>query len=191
MELTPLGIEGAWVADSPLWSDDRGFFREWFKREEIFSKTGIDFSVQQANISISNKGVIRGIHYSLAPEGQAKWVTCVTGSIIDVIIDIRPNSPTYKRIEYIELKSNQSRSLLIGKGLGHGFISLENKSSVSYLLSSPYSAKMEFGISPTDETLKINWHLEVAGVTGVIFSPKDANAPTLEELKLSGKLPLI
>jgi dTDP-4-dehydrorhamnose 3,5-epimerase len=190
MELTPLAIEGAWLAESPVWSDDRGFFREWFKREEIFLKTGKDFSAQQANISVSNKGVIRGIHYSLAPEGQAKWITCVSGSIIDVIIDVRPNSPTYKRIEYVDLNGKEGRSVLVGKGLGHGFISLEDKSAVSYLISSPYSAEVEFEIVPTDKVLNINWHLELVGGLGVILSSKDAGAPTLDELRLSDKLPL-
>lgn len=189
MELTPLSIEGAWLANSPVWSDDRGFFREWFKREEILSKTGIDFSTQQANISVSNKGVIRGIHYSLAPKGQAKWITCVTGAIIDVIVDIRPDSPTYKKVEYIDLKGNESRSLLIGEGLGHGFISLEDGSSLSYLLSTPYLPEAEFEILPTDETLKINWHLDLVGQFGIIISPKDAQAPTLEARKNQDKLP--
>jgi dTDP-4-dehydrorhamnose 3,5-epimerase len=190
MKLTPLGIEGAWLAESPLWTDERGFFREWFKRGEIYSKTGLDFSAQQANISVSNKGVIRGIHYSLAPEGQAKLVTCASGSIIDVIVDIRPNSPTFKKIEYVDLKGKSGNSLLIGAGLGHGFISLEEETSVSYLLSSPYVSELEFGISPTDQSLGINWHLELLDGAGVVISPKDATAPTLEERIINGTLPL-
>lgn len=190
MELTPLGIEGAWLAESRTRHDDRGTFREWFKQERIMEKTGLNFSVQQANISVNKKGVIRGIHYSLAPEGQAKWVTCVTGSIIDVIIDIRPSSPTFKRIEYVDLKAKDSKSLLIGAGLGHGFISLEDDTSVSYLLSSPYVPELEFGILPTDESLGINWHLELVGGDGVVISPKDASAPTLKEGIVNGTLPL-
>ena len=95
MELTPLGIEGAWLAESPVWSDDRGFFREWFKSESIKQVVGRDFKVEQANISSSTKGTLRGIHYSLATKGQAKWVTCVSGLIKDVIVDIRPNSKTF------------------------------------------------------------------------------------------------
>jgi dTDP-4-dehydrorhamnose 3,5-epimerase len=75
MELTMLGIEGAWFAESPVWSDERGFFREWFKSERIKKVTGRDFNVEQANISSSIKGTVRGIHYSLAAKGQAKWVT--------------------------------------------------------------------------------------------------------------------
>ena len=107
MKLTPLGIEGAWLAESPVWSDERGFFREWFKAEDILSATGIDFSIQQANISQSQHGVIRGIHYSLAPQGQAKWVTCVQGSILDVVVDIRPTSTTYK--QHVSSRPEQQR----------------------------------------------------------------------------------
>jgi dTDP-4-dehydrorhamnose 3,5-epimerase len=189
MELTPLNIEGAWLAHSPVWSDDRGMFREWFKQESIREKTGTNFLVQQANISVNKKGVIRGIHYSLAPEGQAKWVTCVSGSIIDVIVDIRPNSPTFKRIEYVNLKSEDGNSLFIGAGLGHGFISLEDETSISYLLSSPFAPELEFGILPTDETLGINWHLEIVGGDSFLISPKDATAPTLQERIIDGTLP--
>jgi dTDP-4-dehydrorhamnose 3,5-epimerase len=177
MELKPLGIEGVWLAQSPAFSDDRGFFQEWFKREEIISKTGLDFSTQQANISVSNKGVIRGIHYSLAPAGQAKWITCVAGSITDVIVDIRPNSPTFKKIEYITLTGQENQSVLISKGLGHGFISLEDGSSVAYLLNAPYAPEDEFAIHPFDETLNIDWGITQ---TKAILSSKDQNAPTFK-----------
>jgi dTDP-4-dehydrorhamnose 3,5-epimerase len=189
MELTPLSIEGAWLAESPVWIDDRGFFREWFKREEVFSKTGIDFSVQQANISLSQRGVIRGIHYSLAPEGQAKWVTCVQGSILDVVVDLRPESATFKKHELVDLKGNEGRALLIGVGLGHGFLSLDDNTSTSYLLSSPYSPSFEYEIQPNDPELNINWHLELTGGVGVVVSQKDSQAPSLQERARNGQLP--
>jgi dTDP-4-dehydrorhamnose 3,5-epimerase len=189
MELTPLGFEGAGLASSPVWADERGNFREWFKTSDALEVTGIDFRVQQANISVSNHGVIRGIHYSLAVEGQAKWITCVTGSIIDVIVDIRPNSPTYGQHVSVELSSGKGNAVLIGTGLGHGFISLENDSAVSYLLSSTYSPQEEYEINPIDPDLKINWNLELVGGVGVILSPKDAGAPSLAERKAQGKLP--
>ena len=96
MKLTPLGIEGVWLAESPIWSDDRGFFREWFKSEDIRNETGRDFGIEQANISLSSRGTLRGIHYSVAPRGQAKWITCVVGSIKDVIVDIRPDSKSLR-----------------------------------------------------------------------------------------------
>ena len=189
MRLTPLGIDGAWVAESPVWNDERGTFREWFKREEVLTMTGIDFSVQQANMSVSQRGVIRGIHYSLAPEGQSKWVTCVQGSILDVIVDIRPKSPTFKKYEIIEIDGVGGRALLIGAGLGHGFLSLEDNTVTSYLLSSAYSPNFEHEIQPTDPELGINWHLELIGGLGVVVSAKDTQAPSLKERFAEGKLP--
>ena len=189
MKLLPLGIEGVWLAESPVWSDDRGFFREWFKSEDIYEATGIDFSIQQANISRSKRGVIRGIHYSLAPEGQAKWVTCVQGSILDVVVDIRPASATFKKYEIVKLNGEEGRSLLIGAGLGHGFLTLEENTTISYLLSSPYSPNFEYGIQPTDPELSIDWHLELIGGHEVVISPKDIQAQTLREMQTSGKLP--
>jgi dTDP-4-dehydrorhamnose 3,5-epimerase len=189
MELTSLGINGVWLAESPLWRDERGFFREWFKREELISESKFHFSVAQANISVSNKGVIRGIHYSLSPEGQAKWITCISGSILDVVVDVRPNSPTYKEIEYVYLNGQDDRSLLIGNGLGHGFISLEENSTIAYLLSTPYSPESEFGIIPTDLELNIDWHLSLVGGTGLILSTKDSQAPTLKERERNNQLP--
>lgn len=188
MKFTSLGISGAWLVESPLWSDERGYFREWFKQEEILQITGIDFSVKQANISLSNKGVIRGIHYSLVAEGQAKWVTCISGAILDVIVDIRPDSPTFRKIEYVDLKGGEGRAVLVGKGLGHGFIALEDQTSVSYLLNSPYRPEFEFEINPTDPDLGIDWHLNLIGEVGTVISPKDAQAPTLEERRVQGKL---
>jgi len=190
MEIKPLGIEGVWLAESPVWSDDRGYFREWFKSEDVLAATGIDFVIKQGNISQSQRGVIRGIHYSLAPQGQAKWVTCVQGSILDVVVDIRPSSPTYKKYELVDLKGNDGRSLLIGAGLGHGFLALEDNTAISYLLSSPYSPEFEFEIQPTDPELNINWYLELIGGAGIVVSPKDAQAPTLADRLTEGKLPL-
>jgi len=189
MKLTPLGIEGAWVAKSPVWSDERGFFREWFKLETISNLAGCDFSVAQANISSSGRGVVRGIHYSLAEVGQAKWVTCVSGAIRDVIVDIRPTSSTFGKYVSVDLKGEDGRAVLICGGLGHGFISLEDNSIVSYLLSSQYASNEEYGIDPMDPALGIDWKLNLAGGVGVILSAKDANAPSLAARLAEGKLP--
>jgi len=186
MELTPLGIDGAWLAESPVRSDERGFFREWFKSEDAKAATGIDFSIQQANVSDSRKGVIRGIHYSLAPQGQAKWITCVSGSIRDVTVDIRPGSPTFGKSVHVDLNALDGRTVLIGAGLGHGFASLADSSTIAYLLSSPYSPLEEFEINPLDPDLGIDWHLDLSKVS---LSAKDKIAPTLAERLAEGKLP--
>ena len=186
MKLTPLGIEGAWLAESPVWSDERGFFREWFKSEDVFAETGIDFAIQQANISQSQRGAIRGIHYSVALRGQAKWITCVSGSIRDVIVDIRPSSPTFGKSVLVDLEALDGKAVLIGAGLGHGFASLAPSSTIAYLLSSPYSPSEEFEINPLDAELGIAWGIDSAEAS---LSEKDKMAPSLAERREEGKLP--
>ena len=186
MKFNQFAIDGAWLAESDVHADNRGNFSEWFKKFEIEKATGFNFEVAQANISTSHKGVLRGIHYSLAEIGQAKWVTCVSGSILDVIVDIREGSPTYGKYETIKLEPKLGKSVLIGPGIGHGFIALEDSSSVAYLLSSQYSPADEYGINPFDIEIKINWGVEIAEAT---LSDKDKNAPSLETQKATGKLP--
>jgi dTDP-4-dehydrorhamnose 3,5-epimerase len=187
MKLTPLGIAGAWLGESPVWSDDRGSFREWFRAADLKAATGTEFLVQQANVSTSARGVLRGIHYSLASEGQAKWVTCVSGSIKDVIVDIRPKSATFGRYVSVDLVSGDGKAVLIGNGLGHGFVSHENGTTVAYLVSSPFSPSEEFEINPLDPVLGIEWGLAIKELT---LSPKDAAAPSLDQRGAQGKLPL-
>jgi len=186
MKLTQLDIHGAWLAESPIWSDDRGFFREWFKTDEMEIEIGRDFCVEQANISSSRKGSLRGIHYSLAPSGQAKWITCVNGSIKDVIVDIRPNSKTFGKWLSVELSGSSGKALLISEGLGHGFLSLEENSIVVYLVSSAFSPSEEYAINPLDENIGIDWGSDSAYLK---ISEKDKSAPTLLEQKELGMLP--
>jgi len=186
MELTQLEIEGAWLAKSKVWTDERGTFREWFRHQDLVHLTGFNFEVAQGNISVSGRGVIRGIHYSLAPGGQAKWVTCVNGSIIDIIVDIRPKSPTYGKYISIEMQAGDGLALLIGSGLGHAFISLEEKTMISYLLTSPYSPEWEHEINPFDTEISIAWPSQV---TNIVLSEKDKNAPSLSDARVAGKLP--
>ncbi len=186
MKLTPLGIDGAWVAESPVWSDDRGFFREWFKSEDVKAATGREFGIEQANISLSSAGTLRGIHYSIAPRGQAKWVTCVSGSIQDVIVDIRSNSKTFGQWIDVELKGDSGKAVLISEGLGHGFLALEDNTAVAYLVSTPFSPKDEFEINPLDEKIGIKWGMDLSSLK---ISEKDKVAPTLDVRLAEGKLP--
>jgi len=186
MKLTPLGIQGAWLAESPVWNDDRGFFREWFKSEEVKAITGRDFGIEQANISLSSAGTIRGIHYSIAPRGQAKWVTCVGGSIKDVIVDIRPDSSTFGKWVEIELSCDSGKSVLIGEGLGHGFLALEDNTAVAYLVSSPFSPTEEYEINPFDSKIGINWGIALDELK---VSQKDLHALSLDAQLSKGRLP--
>ena len=176
-DVVSLDIAGAWLITNPIHGDNRGFFREWFKQEMAERALGRKFNVAQSNISQSKKGVVRGIHYSQAPEGQAKWVTCSHGAIWDVVVDIRPNSPTFKKWIAQELRAEDGRSVLIGEGLGHAFVALEEDSAISYLLSSPYSPNFEFAINPLDEEIDIKWPIEK-----LFFSERDSNAPRISEL---------
>jgi dTDP-4-dehydrorhamnose 3,5-epimerase len=186
MELEPLSISGAWLAKSPIFADERGHFREWFKLEDIAKNTGKDFSVAQANISSSSRGTLRGIHYSLAIQGQAKWITCVAGSLMDVIVDIRPNSPTFKKWISLEISGSNGHSILIGEGLGHAFIALEDQTTVTYLVTSPFSPTEEFEINPLDPEIGIEWGFSVSELR---ISAKDSGAPLLAERFNSNKLP--
>ena len=190
MVLEPLGIQGAWLAESPLRKDERGFFREWFKASDIQNLTGFEFSVAQGNISHSAKGVVRGIHYSISLDGQAKWVTCTSGSIMDFIVDLRVGSPTFKKTVAIPLSENDGSAVLVGNGLGHAFLSLSDDTKVTYLLTSDYSPKDEFGINPFDDELEIDWQ-GFLGSTSVklIVSPKDLIAPSLLEQRRRNLLP--
>ena len=189
MKITPLGIEGAWLAEFEVWPDARGYFREWFRYDEILKETKIDFSVKQTNFSMSHKGVIRVIHYSLAPEGQSKWVTCVSGEIIDVVVDLRPDSPTFKKIEYIHLTPENGKAVLIKSGLGHAFISQSDNSGMSYLLSSKYTPSYELSLNPFDVELSIKWDNYSDKALGFTCSTSDRNAPTLAQSLNKGLLP--
>jgi dTDP-4-dehydrorhamnose 3,5-epimerase len=184
MDFQPLAIDGLWLATSKFHHDDRGSFREWFRSDELSAKTGLQFSTVQANLSVSNKGVLRGIHYSLARDGQAKWVSCMAGTIWDVVVDLRPSSPTFRQSVSVELSSARGESLVISAGLGHAFLSLENDSVVSYLVTSKYSPQDEYSIHPFDSELAIQWPKQE-----YVLSAQDVGAPTLLEAFTRGTLP--
>jgi len=179
-----LGIEGAYVLESTLWPDDRGYFREWFRRD-VLADEGPDLSVRQANLSMSERGVVRGLHYSLAPEGQAKLVTCAWGELVDVLVDVRVGSPTFGQVEMVELSAESGTSVYLPEGVAHGFCVTSEIAALTYLLSSTYNASMELEINPLDETLRIPWPLSGEP----LLSEKDAKAPSLEARRLAQELP--
>jgi len=159
MKVTPLAIAGAWLIESPVFQDERGMFREWFKVDALKELEVPEFVVRQANTSISKRGVIRGIHYSPEIDGQSKLVTCTSGAALDVIVDLRPESKTYGEHLEVELSESMGKCVYISSGLGHGFQALEDNSVVTYLLDKEYSPNNEFGINPVDPNLHIKWPL--------------------------------
>jgi dTDP-4-dehydrorhamnose 3,5-epimerase len=187
MTLESLLISGAFISNHRVFPDERGIFREWFKAEEI-AQVNSQFAVRQANYSRSKKNVIRGIHYSIAPQGQAKVVTCASGSIVDVLVDLRQGSPTYLQVDYIELSEDSGKVVYIPTGVGHGFIVGSESASIVYLTSSGYAPEFEKAICPTDPELGIDWPLP-DGIAPII-SNHDLEAPNLSEASASGGLPL-
>jgi dTDP-4-dehydrorhamnose 3,5-epimerase len=185
VNLSPRAVAGLVVLDSPVWADDRGFFREWFQGPDL-AAAGVVFVAQQANLSRSVRGVVRGLHYSLAPEGQAKVVTCVDGTLEDVIVDVRVGSPTFGAVEVVTLAGELGRSVYLPAGVAHGFCVTSESATLAYLLSSPYNAEVELEIDPFDAAIGITW----AFSGDPIVSEKDAAAPSLAERRAAGQLPL-
>jgi dTDP-4-dehydrorhamnose 3,5-epimerase len=182
MKVTPLGIDGAWLIEAPVYPDNRGAFREWFISDLSDNSELPKFEVKQGNTSISAKGVIRGIHYSMAEDGQSKLVTCTFGSILDAVIDLREGSKTFGKSVIVELDATNGRSVFISSGLGHGFQALEENVAVTYLLDKKYEPSKEFGINPLDRELSIEWN-----DMPVVISDKDLNAPDFSSIGKFGK----
>ena len=184
MKLTELSIPGLALLESPVWGDDRGYFREWFRLDD-FEVAGVAFLARQANLSMSRRDVVRGLHYSLAPEGQAKVVTCVHGELDDAIVDVRVGSPAFGRVEVVHLSAGEPRSVLLPAGVAHGFCVTSEQAALSYLLSSPFNAALELEIDPFDPAIAVPWALSGAP----IVSDKDARAPSLAQRLAANELP--
>jgi dTDP-4-dehydrorhamnose 3,5-epimerase len=183
--MKPLGIEGAWLFTPRILQDSRGAFLEWFRGSELAGALGYRMEIAQANCSVSRRGVIRGIHFSEVPPGQAKYVSCVGGAIIDVVVDIRVGSPTYSRWEAVQLDDQERQAVFMAEGLGHAFAALTDDAVVMYMCSTPYAPGREHSVHPLDPALGIAWPNEAE----LILSEKDATAPTLEQARRDGLLP--
>ncbi|MFJ6931338.1 dTDP-4-dehydrorhamnose 3,5-epimerase [Streptomyces nigra] len=183
--MRPLGIDGAWVLEPQLFEDDRGTFHEWYRGGEFREATGHDLALAQANCSVSRRGVLRGLHYADVPPGQAKYVTCVRGAVLDVVADIRVGSPTFGQWEAVRLDDDGRRAVFLAEGLGHAFMALTDDATVVYLCSTGYDPRREHSVDALDPALGITWP---DGLTPVL-SPKDARAPSLAEAQEAGLLP--
>jgi dTDP-4-dehydrorhamnose 3,5-epimerase len=185
MKVRELDIPGAWEITPQLHSDSRGLFFEWLTDHEFSAFAGHRLDVRQANCSVSSAGVLRGLHFAQLPPSQAKYVTCLSGSVFDVVVDIRVGSPTFGRWASVLLDDRDRRSVYISEGLAHGFLALQDNSTVMYLCSAEYDPQREHTIRATDPALGIGWP---AG-RELLLSERDAAAPTLDEVAASGLLP--
>lgn len=174
MSFHEMKIKGAWIHTPIRHNDERGHFEEQFKLSEIESALGRSFNVKQVNRSVSNKGVIRGIHHTDSPEGQAKYVSCPKGSIWDVVVDLREDSPTYGQWDAVVISAQNGLSVFISEGLGHSFLSLEDGSVASYLCTTEYEPAADKILNPFSGKLGIEF--ASSGLTEFTLSEKDAAA---------------
>lgn len=184
--MRPLSVGDAWEIQLVPHSDNRGTFVEWFKSEHLFETLGHTLPLAQANCSVSRKGVIRGIHFVDVPPGQAKYVTCAAGEVLDVVVDVRVGSPTFGQWDAICLGGGSWNAVYMAEGLGHAFMALSDQATVMYLCSSPYAAERERAVHPLDPDLALPWPREVDWVV----STKDTTAPSLKEARDQALLPL-
>jgi dTDP-4-dehydrorhamnose 3,5-epimerase len=175
MKFCPTEFSGAYLIQLEPARDRRGFFARTFCVEE-FGMHGLVTSYPQHSISLSaRKGTLRGMHYQREPAGETKLVRCIRGAIYDVIIDIRPDSPTYRRWQHFELSSDNTHQLYIPKGFAHGFQTLTDDAVVNYLISANYEADLASGVRFDDPSVGITWPLAVTEI-----SEKDLGLPYFE-----------
>lgn len=185
MQVEPLDIEGAILFTPKQFGDERGKFSEQFKSTVMREAIGHDFNLKQVNQSNSTPGVVRGIHFADVPPSQAKYVSCVQGEILDVVVDIRVGSPTFGQWRGVRLDSETRNCLYLAEGLGHAFMALE-PSTVTYLCSEEYNPEREHEVHPLDPAIGIEW----PDLGPFNLSAKDAAAPTLAEAAEAGILPI-
>jgi len=180
-----LSIGGAWVYTPRIFHDTRGLFHEAYRVGEFAADLGYPLNLQQVNTSVSRQGVIRGIHYTRVPPGQAKYVFCPSGALLDVIVDVRVGSPTFGRWESVRLDEDDRRAVFLEHGLGHAFMALTPTATAIYLCTSSYAPAADHGVDPFDPDIGIAWPAEASPV----LSAKDEAAPSLAQLREDGLLP--
>jgi len=171
----PLEIPDVILVEPRVFADDRGFFLETFKSSQ-FAAAGIPETFVQGNHSFSTHGVLRGLHYQIAPQAQGKLVTAVTGEVFDVAVDIRPDSPTYARWVGVTLSGQNHHALYIPPGFAHGFCVLSDQANVTYMVTAEYASALDRGVIWNDSQIGVKWP-----IADPILSPKDAQLPSLRD----------
>ena len=176
MEITKTKLEGVVIIEPAVFGDKRGFFMErWSKR--AFAEAGLDYEFVQDNHSASTvKGTLRGIHFQRGDKAQAKLVRCTKGAVLDVAVDLRPASLTYKQWVSVELSEDNKRQLLIPRGFGHGFLTLTDEVEFMYKADNFYAPEADGGIRWNDPELAVDW-----GIEEPILSDKDSKSPWLKD----------
>ena len=186
MQIRELAIPDAYEVTPVQQEDDRGLFLEWYRFDALEETIGHPLTLRQANISVSRKGVARGIHFAEIPLGQAKYVTVTNGAVLDFVIDIRVGSPTFGQWDSVLLDTQDRRAVYVAEGLGHLAFSLTNDSAFTYLVSDVYQPHREHGINPLDPDVGLVFPSDAPQP---LLSIKDTDAPGLLEAQELGLLP--
>ncbi|MFE9427173.1 dTDP-4-dehydrorhamnose 3,5-epimerase family protein [Kitasatospora sp. NPDC006697] len=185
MRITELAIPGCYLITPDQLVDDRGSFYESFRTDEFERATGQAFEPRQINHSVSRRNTLRGIHSVTIPPGQAKYVSCVRGTLRDFLVDLRLGSPTFGQSLSNLLDDASGCSVYVPEGVGHGFLTLTEGACICYVLSSTYLPGTQIDIDPLDPDLALDW-----GFTEPpLMSEKDAGARSLKETIAAGLLP--
>ena len=185
VQFRELDVPGVIEFTPQIFPDARGRFVAPFQQSVFAAATGHQLQLAQANHSVSRRGVIRGVHFSDVPPGQAKYVHCARGSLLDVAIDVRLGSPTFGRWCSVLLDTETCRCVYLAEGIGHAFIALSDNTVMSYLCSTGYDPSAEHTVNPLDPALELPWPTDLVP----ILAEKDRTAPTLAEAEATGVLP--
>ena len=179
-KFTETGIEGMFVVEPTVFEDNRGYFMETFQ-ENDFKEAGHDLKFVQDNQSKSSYGVLRGLHFQKPPHCQSKLVRCIKGAVLDVAVDLRKGSPTYKQWVGVELSAENKRMLFIPRGFAHGFVVLSESVLFAYKCDNTYMPSHERGIAFNDPAIGIDWKV---GLDKYLLSEKDSRNPLLADAEL-------
>jgi len=183
MRIEPLPIDGSWRITTDVHPDPRGTFTEWYRFDHLAAAVGHPLDLAQANVSVSRRGVVRGVHFAAAP-GQAKYVMCARGAVLDVAVDLRVGSPTFRQWSATRLDDVSRTAVFLTEGLGHAFCALTDEATVVYLCSAVYNAAAERVIDPFDPDLAIGWPQAAQEA-----SDRDARAPGFGQMLADRQLP--
>lgn len=181
LELQTTPLKDCFILKPRVFADNRGTFMESFSQKIFEKTTGLAIDFVQDNQSTSGRGVLRGLHFQKGPYAQAKLVRAVVGEILDVVVDLRPDSPTFLRSFKLVLSSENNLQLFVPTGFAHGFLTLSEKSVFAYKCDQYYHKEADSGIIWNDPTLDIDWEMAEEDLT---LSEKDMQLPTLKELDL-------
>ena len=180
MTIQETKLKDCFIINDTVFTDARGYFFESFNQQRFAALTGISVNFVQDNQSKSTRGVLRGIHFQQSEHAQAKLVRVLEGSVLDVAVDLRKNSPTFGQYEAVELSADNHLQLFVPRGFGHAFVVLSPVATFFYKCDNFYNKASEGGIIYNDTTIGINWQIEA---TEILLSEKDAALPTFNQVK--------